>query len=65
MAEKMTFSIAEVAAILGVSESNAYEMARKKEIPVRRVGGRILVPKKEFLAWWEGGIEMPHQERVG
>ena len=64
MTDKLTFSIAEVAQILGISKSYAYEMAQARRFPVRQVGDRVLVPKKEFLAWFESGIEMP-EERKG
>lgn len=64
MSDKLTFSITEAAKLLGISKSYAYEMAQARKFPVRQVGDRVLVPRKEFLAWFEAGIEMP-EERKG
>ena len=44
--EKLTYSIKEAAEVLGISRSLAYELAKKDEIPVRRLGGRLVVPVK-------------------
>lgn len=42
--EQRTYSVMEAARILGISRNSAYEGVRRGEIPVIRVGGRILVP---------------------
>lgn len=44
--EKLTYSIQETAELLGISRSLAYELAKKDEIPVRHLGGRLVVPVK-------------------
>lgn len=44
LAEQRTYSVMEAARILGISRNSAYEGVRRGEIPVIRVGGRILVP---------------------
>ncbi len=44
LAEQRTYSVTEAARILGISRNSAYEGVRRGEIPVIRVGGRILVP---------------------
>ena len=41
---KQTYSIAEVADLLGIGRSAAYKAARSGEIPTIRIGKRILVP---------------------
>ena len=38
----------EVAEVLGISKSLAYEMAKKGELPIIRMGNRILVPIKRL-----------------
>ena len=43
--EKQTFSIKETAEQLGLHHDAVYRAAKKGEIPVIRIGGRILVPK--------------------
>ncbi len=42
--EKATLSVTEVAILLGVSRSKAYEACRVGELPTLRLGRRILVP---------------------
>ena len=43
--EKATFSVTEAGEILGLGRNAAYQAARKGEIPIIRIGGRILVPR--------------------
>lgn len=40
-----TMSITETAKELGIGRNQAYEAARRGEIPVIRIGKRLLVPK--------------------
>ena len=46
--ERLCYTVPEVAEMLGISKNHAYEMARCGEIPVLRLGGRIVVPKAAF-----------------
>ena len=41
---KKFFSVKELAEMLGVSKSLIYDKVYKKEIPVQRIGRRILIP---------------------
>lgn len=43
--DAMTYSIDEAAGLLGVSRGSAFKAARLGEIPVIRIGHRMLVPK--------------------
>ena len=43
--QRATYAICEAAEILGIGRNQAYEAARRGEIPTIRIGGRILVPK--------------------
>jgi len=43
--ERLTYSVGEVATILGISRNTAYEGVRTGDIPSISVGKRILVPK--------------------
>jgi excisionase family DNA binding protein len=43
--ERLTYSITEVAEMLGISRSMAYEGVHRGEIPAVRIGRRVLVPK--------------------
>ena len=42
--DKQTLTVTEVAQILGIGRSAAYEAARTGQIPTIRIGKRILVP---------------------
>ena len=42
----MTYSVPEVAQILGISQAGAYRCVRSGEIPALTLGGRIVVPRK-------------------
>lgn len=43
--ERRTYTVVEVATILGIGRNTAYEVCRSGEIPTIKVGGRILVPR--------------------
>ncbi|MGX8797856.1 helix-turn-helix domain-containing protein [Fusibacter sp. JL298sf-3] len=43
--EKATYSVAEVAKILGIGKSLAYELAHAGQLPVLKLGNRMVVPK--------------------
>lgn len=45
-----TYTIAQAAQRLGVSRNHAYGAARRGEIPIIRVGKRLLVPKARLDA---------------
>lgn len=42
---KSTFTIPEAAKILGIGRTAAYDAARTGQIPVIKIGKRLLVPK--------------------
>jgi excisionase family DNA binding protein len=46
--ERRTLTIPEAAAILGVSRNTAYDAAATGEIPVIKIGKRLLVPRAAF-----------------
>lgn len=50
----LTYSLDEVAALLGVARGVAYEGVRTGAIPATRIGRRWLVPRKRFHAWLDG-----------
>ena len=52
--EPLTYSVDQVAALLGIARGVAYEAVRGGEIPATRVGRRWLVPRKRFHAWLDG-----------
>jgi excisionase family DNA binding protein len=51
--ERLTLTVEEAAASLGISRASAYEAVRRGDIPAIRIGRRILVPRaalEKFLA---------------
>jgi excisionase family DNA binding protein len=46
--ERLTMTIPQAAARLGIGRNQAYEAARRGEIPALRIGHRLLVPVAAF-----------------
>ena len=44
--DRLTLSIEEAAALLGISRALAYDLVRRGELPQLRLGRRIVVPRK-------------------
>jgi excisionase family DNA binding protein len=47
--ERLTFTVDEVARLLGISQSGAYDSIARGEIPSLSIGRRVLVPREPFL----------------
>jgi excisionase family DNA binding protein len=47
--ERLTISVEDAARLLGISRGLAYEAARRGELPVIRLGRRLLVPRSQLL----------------
>ena len=45
MHERLTYTVPEVAELLGISRSSAYECVRRGEIPALTLGRRVLIAK--------------------
>ena len=56
MEDKLTLSIEEAAKVLGIGRNLCYERVKTGEIPVIKIGRRLLVPKKAL----EKLLEEPH-----
>jgi len=50
---KVVYTVAECAAMMGLSLPKLYELAKRKDFPSIRVGGRVIVPKEAFHRWLE------------
>jgi excisionase family DNA binding protein len=46
---RLTWTVREAAALLGISPYSAYEAAHRGELPVRIIGRRMLVPRAALL----------------
>jgi excisionase family DNA binding protein len=47
-----TYTVAEVAARLGVSDVTVYAACNRGEIPTLRLGKRYLIPRRMFEGWF-------------
>jgi excisionase family DNA binding protein len=47
--EPLTITIADAAQLLGISRGSAYQAAQRGELPVIRLGRRLLVPRARLL----------------
>lgn len=55
--EKIVYSIKEVAELLGISRSLAYEMIKTKKLPVLTLGRRKVVPKTQLEQWIQNNMD--------
>jgi excisionase family DNA binding protein len=54
---RLVVTIAEAAKLLGISRSFAYELVKRGELPVVRLGGRQLVPKESLSRLMESAAQ--------
>ena len=47
----LMLTVMDVAAVLGISRTGAYELVRQEGFPTLSVGTRIIVPKEQFIRW--------------
>jgi excisionase family DNA binding protein len=53
--DRLTYTLNEAARRLGISRALAYEAAHRGELPVCRIGRRVLVPRAALLRLLEDG----------
>ena len=51
--ERLTYSVPELASVLGVSEKTVRVMAAKRQLPVVRIAGRVLFMREKVRKWLE------------
>lgn len=49
--EKITMSVQELSAQMGISLPKAYELVKMPGFPIIRVGTRILIPVEAYREW--------------
>ncbi len=52
---RQTYTLEEVAKLLGVGRNQAYDAARRGQIPVLKIGRRLLVPRAALDRMLNGG----------
>ena len=55
--EQLTYTVEEVAQLLGTARSATYVAVREGRIPAVRMGRRWLIPRERFHAWLNGDAE--------
>jgi len=58
--ERKVYSIAEVAVVLGISKSYAYELVKERRLPVLEVGKRKVIPKVSLEQWIQENVNMSY-----
>ncbi len=53
--ERVTYTVAEVAPMLGIGERQAYEAVHAGTIPSIRIGTRILIPRRALQRLLDAG----------
>jgi excisionase family DNA binding protein len=48
---RATYTVAEIADLLGLSLGGTYNLVRVGRIPALRMGGRWLIPRRRFHTW--------------
>jgi excisionase family DNA binding protein len=51
LASRVTLTVEEAAALLGLGRTSAYEAARRGDFPTRRLGRRVVVPVPALREW--------------
>ena len=51
MLEKITLTVDELAARLGIGRNSAYALAKSEGFPALRIGSRIIIPSKALESW--------------
>jgi excisionase family DNA binding protein len=59
---RRTMTVAQAAALLGISRAKAYECARRGELPVLRFGRRIVVPTAALYRLLDGPASATAQD---
>jgi len=52
--EVSLLTVDEMAQILRIGRSSAYELCRQKEFPIVRIGRSIRIPRRALYEWIEG-----------
>ena len=52
--ERLTLTVNEVAAMLGLSRNACYQAVQRGELPAIRIGKRLLVPKASLFKLLDG-----------
>jgi excisionase family DNA binding protein len=63
VSQRLTYTVLEVAELLGISRSTAYDCIRRGEIPSLTLGRRIVVSRSALTALIDGDHRQPVESR--
>lgn len=52
--ESVVYTVTDIQKMLGIGKNQAYELIKKEEFHVKRIGKKIIIPKIGFHEWLEG-----------
>ena len=56
----ITFGPLELASIMGISRNKTYELVSEPDFPKIRLGRRIVISKRHFIAWLDEKMQIPN-----
>ena len=54
----LTLNAHEAAAVLRISKSKVYELARTESFPAVRIGKRVVIPRDKLIEWMNAQAEV-------
>ena len=54
---RVTYTVPEIAALLGISRATAYALLRTGDIPDRLIGSRWIIACRRFDLWLQGDLD--------
>lgn len=60
LGDRLTYTVAEAAVVIGIGRSLAYELVRSGELPTVQLGRRRVVPRRLLKAWLESRVGLPN-----
>lgn len=64
MEDKLLLSATEVANLLGLSRPSVYQLMRRADFPLVRLGGRVLVPTEMLKKWLDRQVQNNEEVNV-
>ena len=49
----LMLSVSQVAEVLGIGRTNAYELVKEKDFHSLKIGSRIVIPRDKLIQWIE------------
>ena len=64
MEDKLLLSATEVANLLGLSRPSVYQLMRRADFPLVRLGGRVFVPTEMLKKWLDRQVQNDEEVNV-